>query len=388
MAESSAALKLLIHATDDKVGNEIRGAVREAVDVAVNTYVTTDLTQAVNTARDREPQAALIELTGSLSNDRTSIAELRSIAPEMLLVGVYSAEASGATTGPEHTVELVRLGVSDFLRRPISGSELQGFLKRLTPQKISAEPTQLGTCIAFISNKGGVGKSTLSVNVATSLALEHPDEVLLIDASMQMGVCAPMLNLTPETTLLDAFEQQKRLDKTLIRQLATRHESGLLLLAAPPDPLAAADIDDQSIVRVLNLARRTFRYVIVDTFPLFDQIVMSVLDIANRAYVVIDNVVPTVLSGVQLLRLLNDLQYPDDRIQLIVNRYQQLAGNPLIDDVRRSLRRNVDHVLPYDKRAITAANVGHPCAMDFVRWSKLHRGLRAIRDDLQLLGGG
>ncbi len=388
MAESSAALKLLIHATDDKVGNEIRGAVREAVDVAVNTYVTTDLTQAVNTARDREPQAALIELTGSLSNDRTSIAELRSIAPEMLLVGVYSAEASGATTGPEHTVELVRLGVSDFLRRPISGSELQGFLKRLTPQKISAEPTQLGTCIAFISNKGGVGKSTLSVNVATSLALEHPDEVLLIDASMQMGVCAPMLNLTPETSLLDAFEQQKRLDKTLIRQLATRHESGLLLLAAPPDPLAAADIDDQSIVRVLNLARRTFRYVIVDTFPLFDQIVMSVLDIANRAYVVIDNVVPTVLSGVQLLRLLNDLQYPDDRIQLIVNRYQQLAGNPLIDDVRRSLRRNVDHVLPYDKRAITAANVGHPCAMDFVRWSKLHRGLRAIRDDLQLLGGG
>jgi pilus assembly protein CpaE len=224
--------------------------------------------------------------------------------------------------------------------------------------------------------------------VATSLALEHPDEVLLIDASMQMGVCAPMLNLTPETSLLDAFEQQKRLDKTLIRQLATRHESGLLLLAAPPDPLAAADIDDQSIVRVLNLARRTFRYVIVDTFPLFDQIVMSVLDIANRAYVVIDNVVPTVLSGVQLLRLLNDLQYPDDRIQLIVNRYQQLAGNPLIDDVRRSLRRNVDHVLPYDKRAITAANVGHPCAMDFVRWSKLHRGLRAIRDDLQLLGGG
>ncbi len=388
MAESSAALKLLIHATDDKVGNEIRGAVREAVDVAVNTYVTTDLTQAVNTARDREPQAALIELTGSLSNDRTSIAELRSIVPEMLLVGVYSAEASGATTGPEHTVELVRLGVSDFLRRPISGSELQGFLKRLTPQKISAEPTQLGTCIAFISNKGGVGKSTLSVNVATSLALEHPDEVLLIDASMQMGVCAPMLNLTPETSLLDAFEQQKRLDKTLIRQLATRHESGLLLLAAPPDPLAAADIDDQSIVRVLNLARRTFRYVIVDTFPLFDQIVMSVLDIANRAYVVIDNVVPTVLSGVQLLRLLNDLQYPDDRIQLIVNRYQQLAGNPLIDDVRRSLRRNVDHVLPYDKRAITAANVGHPCAMDFVRWSKLHRGLRAIRDDLQLLGGG
>jgi pilus assembly protein CpaE len=388
MAESSATLKLLIHASGDKVGQEVRDAVREAVDGAFNAYVTTDLTQAVNTARDREPQAAMIELTGNLSHDRTSIAELSAIAPEMQLIGVYSTETNSSTLGSGDMVELVRLGVSDFLRRPISEVELQGFLKRLTPQQISVEPTRLGTCIAFISNKGGVGKSTLSVNMATALAMEYPDEVLLIDASLQMGVCAPMLNLLPETSLLDAFEQQKRLDRTLIRQLATRHESGLWLLAAPPDPLAAADIDDQSIVRVLNLARRTFKYVIVDTFPLFDQVVMSVLDIASRTYVVLDNVVPTVLSAVQLLKLLNDLQYPEDRVRIIVNRYQQLAGNPLIDDVQRSLRRDVDHVLPYDKRAITAANVGRPCSMDMVRWSKLHRGLNEIRNDLQTLGGG
>lgn len=387
MAESSGSLKLLIHATDDQAGTEIRKAVRDAVDGAVNVYVTTDLTEAVNKARDREPQAAMIELTGDLNRDRTCISELRSIAPDMHVVGIYSNESNSSSFGSAEMVELVRLGVSDFLRRPISDSELHGFLKRLSPQSRRAEPSRLGTCISFISNKGGVGKSTLAVNTATALALEYPDDVLLIDASLQMGVCAPMLNLLPETSLLDAFEQQSRLDKTLIRQLATRHESGLLLLAAPPDPLAAAEIDDQSIVRVLNLARRTFRYVIVDTFPLFDQVVMSVLDIASRTYIVLDNVVPTVLSAVQLLKLLDDLQYPDDRIRIIVNRYQQLAGNPLIDDVQRSLRRDVDHVLPYDKRAITAANVGRPCVMDFVRWSKLHRGLTDIRKDLQTLGG-
>ncbi len=386
MNESTFAPKVLVFAHDETVGREIRDAVRGgAVDGPVNLYLTTDLTAAVDNVRDREPDAVLLELTGDLSGDRTRIGELRSTAPDLSIVGVYNAESSATGMDSGYMVELVRLGVSDFLRRPIAEGELNGFFERLAPTLLDAEPSRQGTCIAFISNKGGVGKSTLAVNVAAALAAKFPDEVLLIDASLQMGVCAPMLNLAPETTLMDAFEQRQRLDSMLIRQLATPHESGLLLLAAPPDPLAAADIDDQSIVRVLNLARRTFRFVVVDTFPLFDQVVMSVLDIANRAYIVLDNVVPTVLSAVNLTRLLENLQYPPERLHVVLNRYQQLAGNPLVDDVARSLRMNVDHVLPYDKRAITAANVGRPCSMNLVRWSKFHRGLKQIASELAAL---
>ncbi|TWT93524.1 AAA family ATPase [Neorhodopirellula pilleata] len=386
MNESAFAPKLLIFAKDEAVGREIRDAVRNgASEGPVNVYITTDLTQAVNTVRDREPNAVMIELSGELSHDRSRIGELRSVNPELTLVGVYSGESNTASISSGYMVELVRLGVSDFLRRPIAEGELNGFMTRLIPNQNVNEPSRYGTCVAFISNKGGVGKSSLAVNTATALAMRYPDEVLLIDASLQMGVCAPMLNLSPETSLYDAFEQRQRLDSTLIRQLATPHESGLLLLAAPPDPLAAADIDDQSIVRVLNLARRTFRFVVVDTFPLFDQVVMSVLDIATRAYVVLDNVVPTVLSVVHLLRLLENLQYPSTRLRIVVNRYQQLAGNPLIDDIARSLRMNVDHVLPYDKRMITAANVGRPCTMDWVRWSKLHRELKQLASEIAAL---
>ncbi len=386
MADSLFALKILIFAQDEAVGREIRDAVRNgAADGPVNLYVTTDLTQAVDTVRDREPSAVMLELTGDIARDRTRIEELKSIAPSLIMVGVYSAESNSGAIQPSYMVELVRLGVSDFLRRPIAEGELNGFFARLAPGNESSEPLRAGTCLAFISNKGGVGKSSLAVNVATSLAMRYPEEVLLIDASLQMGVCAPMLNLTPETSLLDAFEQRQRLDGTLIRQLATPHESGLLVLAAPPDPLAAADIDDQSIARVLNLARRTFRFVVVDTFPLLDQVVMSVLDVATRAYVVIDNVVPTVLSAAHLLRLLENLQYPTDRLRVVVNRYQQLAGNPLIDDIARSLRMNIDHVVPYDKRMITAANVGRPCSMNFVRWSKLHRELQRLANQIVAL---
>jgi len=382
MLANATTHKLLIFATDEATTEEIKEAVRKSASSIVHTYAATDLTQAVNIARDREPRAAMVELTGDLSADQTRLNELRSVAPEMSFVGVYSGEAAGSSIHPNYMVDLVRLGVNDFLRRPLAANEINGFFARLQPTSSIAAPSRLANCVAFVSNKGGVGKSTLAVNLATSLASQYPDEVLLIDASLQMGACAPMLNLTPETSLLDAFEQRQRLDSTLIRQLATPHPSGLLLLAAPPDPLAAADIDDQSIVRFLNLARRTFRFVVVDTFPLFDQVVMSVLDIATRAYVVLDNVVPTVLSVVQLLRLLENLQYPSERTRIVVNRYQQVAGNPLIEDIAKSLRQDVDHIFPYDKRLITAANVGRPTAMDTLRWSKFHRSLSQLRDEV------
>ncbi len=382
MSDSPGSHNILILVRSDAVGREIQEACRNAVSDPVNSYIATDLTQAVDIARDREPQAALVDLTGDLSNDRAHIAELRSAAPDMRIVGIYQVEGHASDFGSGYMVDLIRIGVSDFLRRPIAERELHGFFSRLSPEQTRPDQASLGTCIAFTSNKGGVGKTTLAVNVATALATRYPNEVLLIDASLQMGVCAPMLNLTPTTSLMDAFQQRQRLDSTLMRQLATPHDSGLLLLAAPPDPLLAADIDEQSITRVLNLARRTFRYVVVDTFPLFDQIVMSVLDIASRNYIVLDNVVPAVISAVHLLRLLENLQYPRERLRIVVNRYQRVAGNPRIDDISRSLGMNVDHVLPYDKRAITAANLGRPFAMDFIRWSALHRAFNELRDDV------
>ncbi|MEM7312927.1 MAG: chromosome partitioning protein, partial [Planctomycetota bacterium] len=168
-------------------------------------------------------------------------------------------------------------------------------------------------------------------------------------------------------------------------QMCTSHPSGLRLLAAPTTPDEAAEVTVSGLTRILGLSKRAFEIVIVDTFPLFDQTIMSVLDVAKRAYIVLDNVVPTVLSAVQLLGLLDKLQYPRDRVGVIVNRYQQLAGNPMLDDVSRSLRMEVDHVVPYDKRVITAANVGRPSTMDFVKWSKLHRAINELVDEVDAL---
>ena len=139
--------------------------------------------------------------------------------------------------------------MKDFLRRPISSSELDELLHRLL-RSPRGPVAQFGKVVGFMSNKGGVGKSTLAVNTAVALAVRHPGRVLLVDASVQMGVCASMLDLQPTASIADAVRQRHRLDETLIRQLATPHAGGLHLLAAPADPLEAGDLDDDVISRI------------------------------------------------------------------------------------------------------------------------------------------
>ncbi|TWT58860.1 Chromosome partitioning protein ParA [Thalassoglobus neptunius] len=337
--------------------------------------------------RARWPAVAIVEMSDDMEAFKSMVRELLAVSPETAIAGAYRPNTFAPQKWEQAAqgaifVEGLRVGVRDFLRRPVSTADLRQLLDRsVTPPSRAAKTS--GVTISFISNKGGVGKSTLAVNVATRLAQHHPGEVLLIDASLQMGVCATMLELKPTTTLLDTIRERHRLDSTLIRQLATPHACGLDLLAAPPDALSATEIDDELLTRVLNLARRTYEYVIVDTFPMFDRIVMSVTDAADLSYIVLDNVVPTVLSIVQLMSLLDDVGYPTERRRVAVNRFLRVPGNPSLDDIRHTLQHSVDHVLPFDKRAITAANLGRPFALSRSRWSGVEKGLKGIVREIE-----
>ncbi len=80
--------------------------------------------------------------------------------------------------------------MQDFLRRPLSRMDLGQLLHRFHHKPAAPAPLRSGRIVSFLSNKGGVGKSTVSLNVACGLARRHPEQVLLVDASLQMGVAA------------------------------------------------------------------------------------------------------------------------------------------------------------------------------------------------------
>jgi len=344
-----------------------------------------DIRQAVEAARSRRPQLALMEMGSDVRPLLAFAEEAAYVSPETTVAAVFRPDAFEPDV-PESTIfiQAIRGGVKDFLRRPVSSSELAELLRRLQSSP-NRETGCLGRIVSFVSNKGGVGKSTTIVNAACGLALRHPQRVLLIDASLQMGVCASLLDLTATTSLSDVVRERDRLDETLIRQMALPHSSGLHLLAAPADAVEACYVDDEVMSRILTVARHTYDFVLVDTFPMLDRAIVAVLDLSDRAYVVVENVVPTVIGAVKLLGILRSLGLSQERLRIVLNRYTTLPGSVNPADVATRMGHAVDHVIPFDKGIVVAANTGEPYILRPRRFFGCGRQLRQLVDDIDAM---
>lgn len=380
--------QILIIAADPQLAPECEAALASLPGEAAVVHRVADARQAVETARSRHPNLAVIEMGRDLARLKAVVADVAAVSPDTLSVAAFRPELfDHEVSESAMLIEALRCGIRDFLRRPMSAVDLGQLVERLS-RRDARGPVRWGRLVSFISNKGGVGKSTLAVNTALGLALRNPERVLLIDTSLQMGVCAAMLDLSPTLTLTDAARERDRLDDMLIRQLATPHPSGLHLLAAPADAVEGAEVDDDLISRVLTLSRRAYDYVVVDTFPIFDSVVMSVVDSSDLVYIVLENVVPTLLGATKLLGLLEKIGFPRERQRVVINRYARHSGCLKPIDVALKLDRDVDHVVPYNRGLIAAANLGRPFSMWASRFSTAGRRLAAVVDEVTELSNG
>ncbi|HXT33191.1 MAG TPA: AAA family ATPase [Vicinamibacterales bacterium] len=384
------SLRVLIVGSDRGLEEEFRGALSRVPDRQGTIYFVDSHREAVETARRRQPNLILVEIDRPAGEIAALAKELQAEAPDAAIAGAFvpdrleQGQSEGATI-----IELLRAQVRDFVRRPLSTTELRAVLDRLfSRQAGSAGPVAQGRVAAFVSNKGGVGKSTLAVNVACGLALRHPDDVLLVDTSLQVGSCAMLLDLRPTTSIVDAIRERDRLDRTLLRHLTLRHGSGLRLLAAPVDALEGVEVDDEAISRVLNMARRSFKYVIVDTFPMLDSVLMTTLDAADVAFIVVQGLAPAVAGVARLLPVLEGLGLPAARQRLVLNyNYKPFLGNLQPSDIANRLQRTLDFVVPYEGRVLPSMNTGSPHILHTRRWERFGRTINHLVDDLDAWNG-
>ena len=382
-------LRVLIVGSEPALEAEFRNALSGVPDTHGVIYFADTYRQALEIARGRQPNFVVIDIDRDVAEVAALTKDLHDLVPGAAVAGVYNLERFERGQSESTTIiELLRANVHDFLRQPLSATELRAVLDRLLSRPSAVAPEAHGRVVSFLANKGGVGKSTLAVNVACGLALRHPEEVLLIDASLQGGTCALMLDLKATTSIVDAIRERDRLDATLLRHLTLKHESGVRLLAAPADALEGADVDDESIARILHLARRSFKYVIVDTFPMIDSVVTTILDLTDVAFVVVQGLAPAVAGTARLLPVLDGLGLPPSRQRLVLNyNYQSFLGNLRPNDIGDRLRRTLDYVVPYEKRVLVSMNTGSPHILHATWWQPFRRTINQVIDDLDGVAG-
>lgn len=381
--DTDKSLRVLIVGSDPALEEEFRSALDGVPDRQGTIFFVDAYRDAVDVARRREPNLVLIEIDRAPAEIASLARDVHAQVPDAVVAAVFTPDhlEQGGSEGAT-LIELLRAQVLDFVRRPIAATELRAVLDRLFARgQQTAAAAAHGRVAAFVSNKGGVGKSTLSVNVACGLALRHPDDVLLVDMSLQIGSCAMLLDLKPTTSLVDAIRERERLDKTLLRHLTLRHSSGLRVLAAPPDALEGAEVDDEAISRILSLARRSFRFVVVDTFPMLDSVLMAILDMTDVAFVVTQGTAPAVAGLARLLPVLEGLGLPLARQRVVLNyNYKPFLGNLQPIDIANRLQRTVDVVVPYERGVLTSTNTGTPHVLTARRWNRFAGSIESLVD--------
>ena len=263
-----------------------------------------------------------------------------------------------AQLDPALMLEAMRAGVNECVVSPITLPELQAVIKRLLKNSV---PTTAGDVFAFIGAKGGVGATTVAVNVATALAKSSPESTLLIDLNMACGDAAVFLGEEPRFSVMDALENVHRLDAAFFRGLVVRSKSGLDLLGASGRPIPGP-VDAARIRAVLEFSSQTRRYTVLDV-PRSDPAVLDALEVATQIVIVANQELATVRSASRMAATLRQ-RYGQHRLNLVLTRTDRQAeiGH---EDVQRAVGLEVRQTFPSDYRlALYAMNKGRPVVMD------------------------
>src|ERR1700686_716639 len=265
--------------------------------------------------------------------------------------------------------QALRAGVDDVVAVSAEDDELLDAISRASTRVKAREPVSStaasapaaatpGRVVTVFCTKGGTGKSVVAVNLAVALAKRTIQPVVLVDADLQFGDVALMLQLQPTHTIAEAVQAGERLDGSLLENLLLRHPpSGLLVLAAPTEPSSADQIGRAGLARILDILRERCAYVVVDTSANFAEVTLAAIESSDEILVMAGLDVMSLKSariGLQTMRMLD---IPFSRVKFVLNRANTRVGLTEAD-AERALQLKVDAALPSDILVAESVNRG------------------------------
>lgn len=231
--------------------------------------------------------------------------------------------------------------------------------KALNGAAADTEHTSRGKMVTIFSPKGGVGKTTLAVNLAVAMGEQGLKSVCLVDLDLAFGDVAITLQLFPARTIADAVHLESGLDFGVLEPLLTTYRDNLSALVAPVQPDAKDSIPANLVGRILNLLKQHFDFVIVDTCPAFDEYALQAFDETDEMLLVTTLDVPTLKNVKVAVETLDLLNFPKPRRHLVLNRADDKVGlTP--DKVESTLGMSISAAIPTSSQVAHATNSGEP----------------------------
>jgi pilus assembly protein CpaE len=362
-----------------------------------------------------------IDVVGSAASGSEALEIATQLLPDVVLMDINMPDMDGITATEQlssrvPTAAVVMMSVqgeADYLRRsmlagareflvkPFSSDELTASIRQvyarekeklsrisLTPMMAGAVASAAaaesdsgeGLVVAVFSPKGGVGRTTLAVNMAVAASTELNQRVVVMDGSFQFGDVGVLLNLNPKNkSIADLVPELEHGEPESIDTFVINHSAGIRVLLAPPSPEMAELITPTGVKRVLEALRRTHDLVIVDCTSSFNDTTLAILDTADVVLTMLSLEITSIKNMRLFLEVAEQLGYDDGKVKLVLNRADSTLGIR-VADVEHSIGRRVDHTIVSDGRSVVyALNRGVPFFLS-------NREAQVSQDVLRLAG--
>lgn len=251
-------------------------------------------------------------------------------------------------------LEAMRVGVNEWVAEPVDVDELDAALHRVA--RAITRPL-LGRAIAVIGAKGGVGSTTVAVNLATALRRASSKPTLLIDLHLAHGDAAVFLGVEPRFSVLDAIENIHRLDETYLKGLVVPTKAGPDLLGSSNRALQGA-VEAMRVRSLIDFTTTAYGHVVLDC-PRADATMVEAIDAASMVVVVANQELATLRAA---SRIAGDLRARcgTERVRIALTRFDP-QSDISVPDVEKVMGGPVKYLFPSDYRAAVAAlNRGEP----------------------------
>ena len=342
-----------------------------------------------------------IEVVGSAASGSEAIELAESLRPDVVLMDINMPDMDGIAateqlTNRTPTAAVVMMSVqgeADYLRRsmlagareflvkPFSSDELTASIRQVYERerdkltRMALQPhrggngaspggdgdREPGRVVAVFSPKGGVGRTTIAVNLGVAAASSLGKKTVIMDGSFQFGDVGVLLNLNPKNKSIAELVPELENDAPeSLETFVISHSSGVRVLLAPPSPEQADQITPTYVKRVIEWLRASHELVIVDCTSAFNESTFAILDAADTVLTVLSLEITSIKNMRLFLEVAEQLGYDKHKVKLVLNRADSTLGIR-VADVESSIGRKIDHTIVSDGRSVVyALNRGIP----------------------------
>lgn len=293
----------------------------------------------------RAASILVVEVHSSEPGSLERVAAIRAARPSLPVVVALEGADVGLTRS------LVRHGITDVVALPFDAAELTAQLTEIAARNAPTSTTQLAPMIAVVRAAGGVGATTVITQLAEALVdCAGLEDVCVIDLDLQFGQVANYLGLEPTTTVLELLDASDRLDSDLVRDAAIAAPQGISVVAAPKLIAPLEEVDVDRLLNLLNVARQSFDFVIVDLPSNWTNWTLSAALACNEIMVVTDQSITGLRQTKRVVELFDMMQVDRAGVRVVVNRVEKKLFQPIsVNEVANVLNREVSATIARDR---------------------------------------